>query len=68
MADAPKPDEVASSEPKLATTETELATNPVHGDAKEEDAPSAVCITYSLSILISFQLLMLSCLFFIFKS
>jgi len=42
MADAPKPDEVASSEPKLAATETELATNPVHGDAaKEEPAPAA---------------------------
>jgi Ran-binding protein 1 len=33
----------ASSEPKLAPTETELATNPVHGDAKEEAAPAAVC-------------------------
>jgi hypothetical protein len=35
----------ASSEPKLATTETELATNPVHGEAnKEETAPASVCI------------------------
>lgn len=34
----------ASSEPKLAATETELATNPAHGDAaKEEAAPAAVC-------------------------
>jgi len=45
MADAsidPKPDAVASSEPKLATTETELATNPAHGDAtKEETAPTS---------------------------
>jgi hypothetical protein len=47
MADSsdPKPDLVASSEPKLAATETELATNPVHGDAaKEEAAPPTVCI------------------------
>lgn len=35
----------ASSEPKLAPTETELATNPAHGDAaKEEAAPAAVCV------------------------
>ena len=46
MADAstdPKPDPVASSEPKLAVTETELATNPLHGDSKEGAAPAAVC-------------------------
>ena len=44
MADAPKPDEVASSEPKLAPTETELAPNPAQGDAtKDEAAPAAVC-------------------------
>ncbi len=40
----------ASSEPKLAQTETELAAKPLHGDEKEaeapketSDAPSSVC-------------------------
>ncbi len=34
----------ASSEPHLAGTETELATNPVHGvSAEEEKAPAVVC-------------------------
>jgi hypothetical protein len=46
MADAgnPKPELVASSEPKLEPKETELATNPKDGEAaKEEHAP--VCVS-----------------------
>jgi len=44
MADATetKPDLTASSEPKLAVKETELATNPKEGDAAKEETP-AVC-------------------------
>jgi len=44
MADATetKLDLTASSEPKLAVKETELATNPKEGDAAKEEAP-AVC-------------------------
>jgi hypothetical protein len=61
MADAPKPDEVASSEPKLAATETELATNPAHGDAaKEEAAPVTVCSLFHLRFLVSISVLMVS--------
>jgi hypothetical protein len=68
MADFPKPNEVASSEPKLAATETELATNPVHGDAAKEEAPATVCILSPLRILKALRLLMVSCLSFTFKS
>jgi len=37
-------DLTASSEPKLEKKETELATNPLHGEgAEKKDAPAAVC-------------------------
>jgi hypothetical protein len=42
MADAPKPDEVASSEPKLAATETIQGDADKEETAKEEAAPAAV--------------------------
>lgn len=55
----PKPDAVASSEPELAATETEPATNPVHGEtAKEEAAPGAVCVVFPSELLIKIKNLM----------
>lgn len=50
MAEEPKVDPVAGSEPKLAKTETELATNPQHGESakeesKDETPATGVCET-----------------------
>jgi len=41
----PKPEPAASSEPQLATKETELATNPAQAEGKSNDAPT-VCFVF----------------------